>query len=118
MVPATILCLILMLPASGGTVDGGLAGHWKITAPNDATYSGDLLVDADGRAVMAGTSATRSGHLLGYVERGGPSISIVLTDRKGVWHIRCAHETRDVLNCDTRSANGDVSSMYYMRRTH
>lgn len=113
------LALVLLCCGAGLRAENvSLEGRWTITAPTNGTYSGDLVVDPDGRAVATGTTATRSGTWIGYVERTGPSkIEIVLTDHKTVLRVRCIRPSRDVLNCENTSADGSaVSGMYYMRR--
>lgn len=109
------LALCLVLASTSGLRAEGLQGRWKITDPADATYSGNLVVDAQGRAVVAGANASSDSKGMGYVERAGSNVSIVLTDRKVVSRIRCVLQSRDILNCET-SAYGIVSGMYYMRR--
>lgn len=113
------LALVLLCCASGLRAENvSLQGRWNITAPTNDTYSGDLVVDPDGRVVATGTTATRSGTWIGYVERSEASrIVIVLTDHKTVLRIRCVRPSRDLLNCDNASADErQVSGMYYMRR--
>lgn len=97
-----------------------LQGRWEITAPSHPDLSGDLLIDAEGRAVYAATSITRgrSYRARGYVSRlTDTKAEITLADAdKAPVRMRCVIQSPDVLNCDDMEHSGSTSSLYYLRR--
>lgn len=88
--------------------------------PSDPTFSGEMTVDAEGRAICSGASIryAQTFRSRGYVSRIAASkVEVTLTAGKTVSRIRCAIQSAEVLNCDDVGPDGSVSAMYYMRRT-
>lgn len=112
------LLAALFLVLASPVLAADIRGQWKITDPADASYSGYLSIDAQGRVIAVGADRVGPSQWIGYVERiEGSNISLLLTNRKAVSRIRCARQSTDVLNCDTASIDGSfIGGMYYMRR--
>jgi len=108
----------LCLSAADAFAGSPLQGRWEITMPLNPGASGELVVDAEGRAILNGTSGTsgKSVHSRGYVSRfTGAKAEITLTDGDAVALMRCSLQSADVLSCDDVSKYG-VSTMYSVRR--
>lgn len=92
-----ILCL-LAVPASAAE---GLRGQWQVRS---GSYTGIVLVDADGRATWdAPEDFGRPAKFLGYIARNdGVTAEIVFTDRKTVARIYCSIQSSEVLHCRAR----------------
>jgi hypothetical protein len=113
-----LIAMTLCLPVADAIAGSPLQGRWEITMPHDPGASGDILVDAEGRAILNGTSTTsgKSVHSRGYVSRfTGGKAEITLTDGDAVARMRCTLQSADVLDCDDVSRYG-VSSKYSLRR--
>lgn len=114
-----LIGVVLGLLAGTAAAGSPLQGRWEIVAPSDPTFSGELVVDADGRAVSFGASlvTAKSYRSRGYISRlTDTKAEITLTGGAEVARIRCVIQSADTLNCDDMGTKGSGSPMYYMRR--
>lgn len=87
--------------------------------PGNPGFSGELVVDAEGRVAFSGAVLNHDwiGRSRGYVSRlSEKTVEFTLTAGKTVGRIRCAIQSVNVLNCDDIDTGRDVSAQYYMRR--
>jgi hypothetical protein len=113
-----LIAVTLCLSVGEALAGSPLQGRWEITMPHDPGATGDLVVDAEGRVLLNGASATsgKSVHSRGYVSRlTGAKAEITLTDGDAVARMRCTLQSADVLDCDDVSRYG-VSATYSLRR--
>lgn len=116
----TILtALVMCLAAVTADAASPLQGRWEITMPSNPAFSGEIIVDAEGRATFSGAVLNSSwiGRGRGYVSRfSEKAVEFTLTTGETVDRIRCAVQSDGVLNCDDVGASRGVSAQYYMRR--
>lgn len=87
--------------------------------PTEPGFSGEILIDADGRVLFSGASVTlgKSIRSRGYVSLLTVArAEITLTAGKTVGRMRCFIESRDVLNCDDVESTGRIADPYSLRR--
>lgn len=115
----TILFVLALCLGGAAAADPALQGRWEIVMPSLPTFSGELAIDAEGRALFTGAviNDPRQARSRGYVSRLSETrAEITLTAGKTVSRIRCTIQSADVLNCDDVGSGGTISALYYMRR--
>jgi len=113
---AVLLCIIAV---DAEAADHRLRGFWNIEAPSDPGFSGQITIDAEGRAAFRGSSVTlgKSAQSRGYVSLLiDTKAEITLTDGKVAARVRCEIQSPNVMNCDDVGAEGRVSPLYTLRR--
>ena len=111
-----IALALVLLPVDAVAAD--LAGRWRIARPDVPGFEAVFLVDQQRRAtVESPLDGDRPAKFLGYVHYSDSTrTEFVMTNRSDVVHIDCLVETKDVMHCRTRWADGRSSKMYSLTR--
>lgn len=94
-------------------------GRWEIVMPSHPAFSGELVVDEQGRATFSGRMLgdPRTGQSRGYVSRAADTrVEFTLANEAEVVRIKCTIQSQDTLNCDDVATGRGLSNQYYMRR--
>lgn len=102
------LACLWALPASA---QQPLQGYWSVGVPAPGSYTGIVVIDADGRVTWdSPQDGGRPAKVRGYVAHAsGGRVHIILTDGKVVTHVHCVDRADDRLACNVIRHDGSVA---------
>lgn len=116
---AALAAIAVAADAGAQTHAAGLQGEWRVTQPNDPTFSGVVLLDRLGRVTWNATWSPeyRASHGItapevgkgaedgrsvwrGYLRVSLPTVELILTNGTRVDRLLCALQSSDLLHCE------------------
>lgn len=88
-----------------------LQGYWSVSVPAPGSYTGIVVIDADGRVTWdSPRDGGRPAKVRGYVAHSsGGRVHIVLGDGTNVTHVHCVDRTDFRLTCSVIRHDGSVA---------